>query len=101
MTRTRILTSFSGDAILRSIVYWILTVCILSNHGIGGMDVADRENSNEPSPYTSNNKVVGFIIQPRPNIDHYDSLIMILEEYVSMCEGTEIVLSGLIQGTRR
>jgi hypothetical protein len=82
--------------IFRSIVYWTLTIYVVNNYGIGGTSVSDSGKSDDPSPYSESNKVVGFIIQPVPKMDHYDSLILILDEYVSMCEGKRRSLTRLI-----
>jgi hypothetical protein len=83
--------------IFRSIVYWFLTIHVVSNHGISGTSVTDGGEFDDPRPYSGSNKVVGFIIQPAPKMDHYDSLILILDEYVSMCEGRKSSLTGLIE----
>lgn len=91
MTTTLIFPSYSlATTMIRSIVFWTLTIYIMSNKAIDGISVTDIGKPDDPSPYSQNNKVVGFIIQPATKMDHYDSLILILDEYVSMCEGEEI-----------
>lgn len=70
----------------------------MSNKANDGISVTDIGKSDDPRPYSQNNKVVGFIIQPATKMDHYDSLMLILDEYVSMCEGEEISSTYLILG---
>lgn len=38
-----------------------------------------------PTPYTANNRVLGLICHY--NLDHIDSMYIIFQEYLSMCEG--------------
>ena len=40
---------------------------------------------NYPVPFSSNNRILGFVLAF--NLDHLDSLMMIINEYTSMCEG--------------
>lgn len=97
--RTKILifrNRLSTMSIVRAIVYWTLTIYAVSNYRIGGTSVPDSGKAVDPSPYSLNNKVVGFVIQPVPKMDRYDSLIMILDEYVSMCEGRKSSLAETI-----
>ena len=56
------------------------------NRSTNGRNVT-KSLKDDPQPYSVNNKVVGFVIQPIPSIEHYESLILILDEYLSMCEG--------------
>lgn len=49
----------------------------------------EREDTkNAPRPFSANNRLVGFVIQPKANLDRYESLLLVIDEYLSMCEGT-------------
>ena len=40
---------------------------------------------NYPTAYSKNNRIIGFLLTY--DLDHIDPLMIILNEYVSMCEG--------------
>jgi len=50
-----------------------------------GSGVGSAQMNNFPAPFTSHNRVLGMVCSY--NMDHMDSLYLILGEYVAMCEG--------------
>ena len=67
---------------------FIASFCPGRNRGASGV-VNGYENEllmkNYPTPNSENNRIMGFILTY--NYDHIDPLILIFNEYLSMCEG--------------
>jgi len=59
----------------------VLLVVFLS-YGVGQSIV-----ENFPSPNTNHNRIMAFVLNFNFNFNHIDPLLLILNEYVSMCEG--------------
>jgi len=46
--------------------------------------LGDAQLKNYPKPFTANNRILGMVLTY--NTDHIDPLMLIFNEYVSMCE---------------
>jgi hypothetical protein len=77
-----------GPAFFRRLLFHCIAACLCccANWNFADADAFDDFAKDYPTPYTKNNRVMAFIL----NFDygHVDPLMLILQEYVSMCEGT-------------
>ena len=72
------------------IIYTLLLVLptTLSSFVVANHSRKDGEEvEGTPRPFSANNRLVGFVIQPKANLDRYESLLLVIDEYLSMCEG--------------
>ena len=64
---------------------------VLADHSYGHARKQTELTGDLPRSFSANNRLIGFVIQAKPNLDRYESLLLVIDEYLSMCEGTNSV----------
>lgn len=67
----------------------LLLVCSFHVHTIVSSTSSSNFNTTYPSPFTKHNRILSMILSY--DLSHIDPLVLIVNEYVSMCEGNVVV----------
>lgn len=77
---------FLPKVLLLGLWIGLITLCKYEVNGQDTTIQAVNHSHSFPAPHSKHNKVLGVMLSY--NFGHFDPLVLILNEYVSMCEGT-------------